>query len=212
MGNTGKTSWRAFFAAIGRSEKTAAFVRRAYAQGLQSAVKEAALGENVLTSMLHGAAPYLVPAGLGAAIAGEGHRAEGAAVGLGAGLAGKWALKNLGKAYTLNAGERAAAKGLSQEALDALALKDRALASKLRSYQTNLPAMEWAGRIGGGALGGLGVKKFIGADTPPNLGTAPTITDMGAHYTGLTPEDLLLAGIQQAQGLEQFSPSEEIGV
>lgn len=118
---------------------------------------------NLMLRML----PYVGPAVLGAYFAGPGYRVEGGLAGLGAGALGK----SVGRAVAAqNIPEAAKLMEAGSKAPQALAGLPSEAAKTLQNY-------ELAGRLIGGAGGGFGVGRILGAQNP--YGLQPVFPGLG---------------------------------
>jgi hypothetical protein len=188
--------------------------------GRMRALDEAGLSKtaNVFESLFDTGTRWALPLGLpavaGAALAGEGHRQEGAVGGLLGGMAGRQLFKGqatriLGSAPVRKlmaraGGDAATARhilsGRDPKFLTPLLQETGETAQSLEAALTNAENQSiWATRGIGGVAGGLGAKALTGGfegsgssgrRASPNIssGMTPANYDIGGHYTGLEPE------------------------
>ena len=174
-----------------------------------STTKEAGL-ESRIGGLLGRTAHAWAPAAAGGVAAGPEHRMEGALAGAGLGILGKrmglGALRRgmfdpadlqkamrasklpetgrgYGKLTGLGEGSRKykrISKELGEEAPE--------FWKNVSSMKTQAPLYSWGGRLAGGVGGGLLAKELLsGGQRGPVFQTAPAVSDISTHYTGLVP-------------------------
>lgn len=179
-------------------KKTTLLIKLAQDLGRLVAIKEAGyLVEDIAKFGLKRLMPIGIPAGIGAALADDNRRLEGAGLGAIGGIVGSSLLR--GPAARLVA-DPVVQKYIA-EASGNIAKARKLMGARAPELIANLDRAEnaagWFGRIGGGAAGGAAAKYLMGPKrTSPELGEMPTANyDLGGHYSGLLPEDAYEYGI-----------------
>lgn len=201
---------------LGKEKRTKkANLELAYKRGLSQAMEEAGMSkeagmERRLGGLLGRTAHLWAPAAAGGVVAGPEHRTSGALAGLGLGILGKRiGLEGLRRG-TFNPGElqkaMQAAKlqeaGTGYKRLSELGNKSgkyRRISKELgesapefwenvASMKQQSPLYSWGGRLAGGVGGGLLAKELLsGGQGSSPFQTAPAVSDVSTHYTGLVP-------------------------
>lgn len=178
--------------------KTALLMKLAEDLGRLMAIKEAdyaleAIGKRGLKFLM----PIGIPAGIGALIADDDRRLEGAGLGAIGGIVGKslfgWPTSKMMadpaiRKYITEAG------GVESKARKLIRTANPTLSS---TFERAVDTGEWMGRLAGGAAGGATAKYLMGPKkTSPEFGQMPTANyDLGGHYSGLLPEDAYEYGV-----------------
>lgn len=178
--------------------KTNLLIKLAQDLGRLAAIKEAGYAiEDIGKWGLRRLMPVAIPAGIGAALADENHRLEGAGLGAIGGIVGSSLFHT---PMTKLVADPAIQKYIS-EAGGKLNAARKAIRNTTPTMMANLDRAEdmsgWIGRLAGGAAGGLGVKYLMSPKkTSPEFGEMPTANyDLGGRYSGLLPEDAYEYGI-----------------
>jgi hypothetical protein len=178
--------------------KTILLVKLAQDLGRLVAIKEAGyLLEDVGKWGLRRLMPIAIPAGIGAALADENHRLEGAGLGAIGGMIGSSLFHTpMTKMVADPAVQKVIAESGGKLNKARKSIQERApdlLANFNRAEDTS----GWIGRIAGGAAGGLGTKYLMAPKkTSPEFGEMPTANyDLGGRYSGLLPEDAYEYGV-----------------
>jgi hypothetical protein len=179
-----------------------AHLQLAFEIGKEQALREAGIEkeagiESRLGNVLQRTAHLWAPAAAGGVVAGPEHRMEGALAGLGLGILGKRIgrgtlsrgifdphevalAEEAAKLAPESAKYRAIIKGLGERAPE--------FEKGLKTLRAQGPMFEWGGRLAGGLGGGYLANKLLsGRPLSSYFDTAPAVSDITTHYTGLAP-------------------------
>jgi hypothetical protein len=181
-----------------KRSKTAVLLKMAADLGRMRALDKAGLLKIAGSALT--AAKWGLPALAGAYVAGPEHRFEGALGGAALGHVGRKAGKYLagrGAGFaprTAGSGGMAWLKknqGIDMGKLQQLASKGRVdpgVLERMLDYRKYYDPAKWGGTLAGGAGAGYTIDQFANqGNQGPSMGTRPAVSDMGTHYTGLTP-------------------------
>lgn len=210
------TQWRKLFARAGRGEIPLSQVRSwaekrageqqalaaAFSHGQRRALAEekTAGAEGMLGRVVAEGLPLLVPTALGMYFAPAGYELQGGGMGLALGALGRHAAAGLAKRLVFDELEAAKLEKLRQSGRYTKYVAEDLL-QKVRGYNSAVEPVGWAGRIGGGVLGGKLTGMMFTDPAPAAAATAaaspaaqaapllPPVADLGGHYVGLLPEE-----------------------